>query len=90
MGAVAVVVFVVGAVAFVVGVVLAFVVAAVSALALALAVLVSLFSCWEAVECSSKKFRLFYKKKVSLHCRRGTSFWVNHRLIIMDKYKYIK
>ena len=84
------VVFAVAVAAFVVG---AFAAAAVSALALALvvlAVLVSLFSCWEAVDCSSKKFRLFYKKKVSLHCRRGTSFWVNHRLIIMDKYKYIK
>ena len=86
MAAVAAVVFVVGA--FVVGAVV-FVVAAVSELALALAVmavLVSLFSNWVAVGCSSKKFKLVYERKVSLHCRRGTSFG----LIIMDKYKYIK
>jgi len=68
------VVFAVAVAAFVVG---AFAAAAVSALALALvvlAVLVSLFSNWVAVSCSSEKIKLIYEKKVSLHCRRGTSF----------------
>lgn len=72
--AVAEVFAVVAAEVFVVAVAEAFVVA-VSAVLAVLAVLASLFSCWEISGSSSKKIGLFYERRSVSAYRRGTSFF---------------